>query len=1130
MKKLAALLIGFISLLFGLLLQPAHSFADNTYSLWANTTTPTVVSDPDSSAVELGTKFKSDVSGHVSAIKFYKGTSNTGTHVGHLWDNNGNLLATVTFANETSSGWQVATLTSPVAITANTTYVVSYHAPNGHYAADESYFNSDYNNAPLHAPATSTSGGNGVYKYGAAGQFPTDTYNASNYWVDVVFQPDTTPTPTNTPTPTPNTRKAILVVTSESNQFTKYYPEILKAEGLNEFDTADVSTVSASTLNNYDVVLLGEMSLTSTQVSTMTTWVNNGGNLIAMKPDKQLASLLGLNDAASTLADKYVSVNTSTGPGVGIVNQTIQYHSPADLYTLNGATAIATLYSDATTATNNPAVTTKAVGTNGGHAIAFTYDLAKSVVNTHQGNPAYAGQSLDGNSPPVRADNMFQQNYLDMNKVAIPQADEQQRLLANIITETNLDNKPLPRFWYLPKGLKAAIVYTLDDHNTASGTNDVFTKLANNSASGCSVADWECYRGTAWIYLGVPVSNTQAGTYNSQGFELGAHVENGCADFSSYANLDTSYANELQAFQTQFPSLPAQTTHRFHCIVWSDYLTQAKVERAHNIRYSMDYYYWPPAWVNGRPGLFTGSAIPMKFADTDGTVQDIYQGVSQLVNENGIAYDTDVFTLLNNATGANGYYGFFGTHDDYRDSTFSDSIINAAKAFNVPIITAKQALTWLDGRNNSIFTNFSWNGNTLTFNVTAATGSQNIQAMLPVNSTGNSISSLSLNGNPVTFTIQTIKGVNYAFFPATTGAYTAVYNGTISTPTPTPVPSATSLWNDTVTPNNPAANDTSAVEVGTKFTSDVAGQITGMKFYKGTGNTGVHEGHLWSSNGTLLASVTFANESAAGWQHATFSNPVNITANTTYVISYFAPNGHYAADLNYLTTNYDNAPLHAPASAGSGGNGVYSYGASGTFPTSTFNAANYWVDVVFQSNSTPTPTPTSTPVPTNTPTPIPAKSIWTTSVTPANPQVNDPNAVELGVKFTSDIAGQVKGIRFYKGTGNTGTHTGHLWDANGNALATVTFSNETASGWQEALFTTPVNIPANTTYIVSYYAPNGNYAGDNNYFGTAFDNAPLHAPASGTSGGNGVYVYGSDSFPTNTYLASNYWVDVIFQQ
>ena len=88
----------------------------------------------------------------------------------------------------------------------------------------------------------------------------------------------------------------------------------------------------------------------------------------------------------------------------------------------------------------------------------------------------------------------------------------------------------------------------------------------------------------------------------------------------------------------------------------------------------------------------------------------------------------------------------------------------------------------------------------------------------------------------------------------------------------------------------------------------------------------------------------------------------------------------------------------------------------------------------------------------------------------------DPNAVSLGVKFRSDVNGFITGIRFYKGSANTGTHVGSLWTSGGQLLATATFTNETASGWQQANFATPVAITANTVYVASYHAPNGGYA------------------------------------------------------
>jgi hypothetical protein len=78
---------------------------------------------------------------------------------------------------------------------------------------------------------------------------------------------------------------------------------------------------------------------------------------------------------------------------------------------------------------------------------------------------------------------------------------------------------------------------------------------------------------------------------------------------------------------------------------------------------------------------------------------------------------------------------------------------------------------------------------------------------------------------------------------------------------------------------------------------------------------------------------------------------VSITAGTVYTASYFAPLGHYAADAGgFATSGVDAPPLHALKDGVSGGNGVYAYSGSSTFPTNTYGSSNYWVDVVFSDN------------------------------------------------------------------------------------------------------------------------------------------------------------------------------------
>ncbi|HEV8348412.1 MAG TPA: DUF4082 domain-containing protein [Vicinamibacterales bacterium] len=430
-----------------------------------------------------------------------------------------------------------------------------------------------------------------------------------------------------------------------------------------------------------------------------------------------------------------------------------------------------------------------------------------------------------------------------------------------------------------------------------------------------------------------------------------------------------------------------------------------------------------------------------------------------------------------------------------------------------------------------------------------------------------------------------------------------------------------SIWSATATPAN-ITGDSQPVELGVKLRSDVNGVITGVRFYKGATNTGTHVGHLWNMAGTLLASATFTNETASGWQQVTFASPVAITANTTYIASYHTDAGNYALNGGqFLSAGVDSPPLHALANGVDGPNAVFVYGAS-AFPTNTFNGNNYWVDVVFNTTPPDTTPPTVTSVaPANGATgvsttatvtatfseamnastittgtfvlrnpsnavvaatvsynattrvatldpsqPLSGSTTYTATITGGSAGVNDAagnplannvvwsfttaaatpssiwntttqpgavdadtNAVELGVKFRADVGGTIVGLRFYKYAANTGTHIGSLWTSTGTLLGSATFVNETASGWQEVTFATPLAISANTTYIASYHTNVGRYAVNENYFTSPTINGNLRALQDGTDGPNGVYRYSAGSaFPDQTFMSSNYWVDVLF--
>jgi len=417
------------------------------------------------------------------------------------------------------------------------------------------------------------------------------------------------------------------------------------------------------------------------------------------------------------------------------------------------------------------------------------------------------------------------------------------------------------------------------------------------------------------------------------------------------------------------------------------------------------------------------------------------------------------------------------------------------------------------------------------------------------------------------------------------------------------------------TPALPDAGDGSAVELGLRVTASQSGFISGIRFYKSAANTGSHTGSLWSAAGVRLATVAFANETASGWQTAAFTPPVAVTAGTTYVVSYSAPAGHYAAAVDYWAYRGSPAePLTVAGGFGSAPAGVYNTNI-GAFPTSDYRQSNYFVDAVFTNvdNSPLTagsqwPLPGASSVPVNStvsavfsrdvtsssiaftvkdqlgatisgtvgynaatrtatftpvaplsgfvtysvaltatatggggaltsggtwsfttvrPAPVDGLcpcSLYTDATVPTILQVSDQTLVTLGVRFSSSAAGTISGIRFYKSAGNTGTHTGTLWNAAGTQLATATFTGESGSGWQTVAFATPVTIAAGTTYVASYTSPTGTYSATPGEFsGSGITRGPLTAGNSA-----GAYTY-SAGFP-GAQSGASYLVDVVFNR
>ena len=295
----------------------------------------------------------------------------------------------------------------------------------------------------------------------------------------------------------------ILVIASPSNPFTRYYAEILRAEGLNEFAVTNLGSVTATMLTAYDVVILGEMTLNASQVTMLTNYVTSGGNLIAMRPDKALAGLLGLTDASGTLSDAYLQVNTSAAPGRGITGQTMQFHGVGGSIHLErrDRRRHALLHGEHARRRIQPSRFELSARAGVRPRRSASILPARSCTRGKGTRPGRARSEMA--SLRSARTTCSSPDWVDLNKVAIPQADEQQRLLVNLIEHVNIDRKPLPRFWYFPRGEQAVVVMTGDDHGNG-GTSGRFDSYLAGSPAGCSVTQWECIRATSYIYTNTP--------------------------------------------------------------------------------------------------------------------------------------------------------------------------------------------------------------------------------------------------------------------------------------------------------------------------------------------------------------------------------------------------------------------------------------------------------------------------------------------------------------------------------------------------------------------------------------------------------------------------------------------------
>lgn len=958
-------------------------------SIWTNATTPTVLAQDDTDPVEVGVRFRPTVSGFITGLRFFKGAGNTGTHVGHLWSNTGELLATKTFANETASGWQNATLDTPISVQAGVTYVASCYMPSGHYALDAAYFLDDgYEVWPLRALKSGEDGPNGVYLYGSSG-FPTSTFAGGNYWVDLIFNTDDQLAPTVADHFPANGLESVATGTTIKAAFSEpvgpatIVLEVRRSDGtavagslaydaptqtatftpaapLAAQGTHTVAVLAAKDMAGNPMTAPFSWSFTTTGApGTVPTSIWDTGTvpaeagLITETSSVELGIRLQSTIPGMITALRFYKAASSGGPHVGhlwssdgTLLSTVAFASetrsgwqqanlPTPIPIEPGVTYVASLYlpsgvfyaalnSLTSTGVSRGPLSAPASSQVGGNGV-FRYGPSGFPTSSYLGSNYFVDVVLKVPSDATAPQVVDQSPAPGLIAVApnapvtatFNEAIDQQSLTFTLRTAAGAT-------------VNGAVTYDADAKratlapSTALAAGATYTAaVAASDSSGNAMTqplEWTFRVATAvgstpatlWTTAAVPTVQAQN---DASPIEVGLRfspsrdlVITGIRFYKGAGNGGTHVGHLWAASGTLLATkvFTAETATGWQQVMFdtpvavtggSSYVASYHAPQG---RYAVDYNYFTSSTT--RAPLTAG-------ASSGGAPNGVYlYGAGGFPTDTYQASNYWVDVIVDDESGP-----AVATQSPGPGAALVETGASISVTFEEDVAPGSASIQLRDGGGGPV------GGSTSQPSARVATFTPN--APLAANSpyTAAVVAATDLSGNPMA------APVSWSFSTRPAGAI--------------------SMWTNSVVPAVTANQDNDSYELGVKLRASSAGQIVGLRFYRGEGNNGPHVGHLWDSSGQQLAEIPFPSGGSTGWQTAALSTPVAVTAGAVYVASYRAPTGHYALNRPGFADEITNGPLAMLSDSASGGNGVF--GAPGSFPASSWQASNYWVDVVF---------------------------------------------------------------------------------------------------------------------------------------------------------------------------------------
>ncbi len=374
---------------------------------------------------------------------------------------------------------------------------------------------------------------------------------------------------------------------------------------------------------------------------------------------------------------------------------------------------------------------------------------------------------------------LFTDGWLDTTNSTINQADEQMALLSHCIESLSSLTKPLPRLWYFPDSLKCLV--TLTNDGESRGETDFEPQFRDVDSMGAKMS--------IYILDVNKVSKEWVDKWTARGFEIAGHPDDTKeAANPGWYNMNNAIFMKKNEIEGKY-GLPMSTNVN-HWFVWcgnsadgnQDFGAEAMLEEKNGIELDLNYARYNIKSNQGDnflgangidQGNFTGSGLVVKFAGVDGHIINVYQQLNAVYDQQyNESHDPEgfynCFKGLMDRSLNNEVYSFISVKSHNDEYYFSKEPLMKMLAYanknGIPVWTALKLLDFIKMKDEATFTDISWSGNKLSFNLNSSLKHSNgLTFMLPDNFENKKIEGITRDGQNAPFKVRTIKGSDYAF-------------------------------------------------------------------------------------------------------------------------------------------------------------------------------------------------------------------------------------------------------------------------------------------------------------------------------------------------------------------------------